>query len=140
MTNLVFIQNWFNSQLDYTYGIEETGNGQIFLFLHLLLVIFSVFMLYSHRNINEITTPLVNLSFISLLFWIIRLQTRVAERPSYYYLFFACGCFAYGLNSVEDTRQRTLYKLLIMGVSLLLFLYRFTNSFASLIPYQFYGG
>ena len=136
---LLTIQNFFNEQLEYNYGIEAAGGGTIFLFVMLLLTIFSVLMVYYKQEMDhQIVKQLVNINFITLSFWFIRLQTRVAERPSYYFLVFSCALFAHGLNLLKDRKERILLTYLIMAFSMLLFLYRLSTNNASLVPYQFY--
>ncbi len=133
------IQNWFNDALDVDYGIEEAGGGVLFLLLLAMYVAFSIYVLYVAEQINDVSRPLINLSIISLFFWILRLQTRVAERPSYYFLFFACALIPYALNHIKHGRPRFSFKVLTMGAALALYIYRFSTNFTTLVPYQFYS-
>lgn len=140
---LQVIQNWFNEQLGYSYEIESTNSGLIFFLVLILLTAFSLIIIYNHDgnlNSREYTIRLININFISLLFWIMRLQTRVAERPSYYFLFFSCALYANALNSVENNRQKSLYKILVCGFAILLYIYRLSTNFNALVPYVFLGG
>ena len=80
----------------------------------------------------------MNINFIALLLWILRIQTRVAERPSFYFLFFSCALFAYTLNRVKDRQIYFLAKIAIVVLCLLLYVYRFSTNFASFVPYKLY--
>ena len=140
---LQVIQDWFNEQLDYSYAIESTNSGLIFLLVLILLTVFSLIMIYNrdgNLNLNKYTVGFININFISLFFWIMRLQTRVAERPSYYFLFFSCALYANALNSVKDDKQKFLYKVIVCGFAMLLFIYRLRANFSTLVPYEFFGG
>lgn len=136
---LLTIQNFLNEQLDYNYTIEATGNGLIFLLILVLLTIFSMIMAYNNREMDvPYTKALININFITIFFWIIRLQTRVAERPSYYFLLFSCSLFAHGLTSIKDNREKRIFTCLIVIFSMLLFIYRLKTNYASLVPYRLY--
>lgn len=132
------IQSWFNEQFEYDYAIEETGSGGIFLLILLMLTIFSGVCLRSQMNINENIRTLFNINFIAIFFWILRLFTRVAERPSYYFLFFSCALVAFSLNRITNTRKHVLLKIVIIGLALLLYYYRMRTNFVSLVPYRLY--
>lgn len=140
---LPYIQEWFNDTLDYTYEIENTNSGMLFFLVLTLLTVFSLIMIFNREGnfnltVNKKTRALININFITIFFWIIRLQTRVAERPSYYFLFCSCALYATALNEIEDDRYRRVYKIIICGFALLIYIYRLRTNFASLIPYEFY--
>ena len=137
-TYLFDIQEWFNEQLDYNYKIEETENGSIFLLVIILFTVFSMFMIYNNHRFSEKAQALMNVNFITVFFWFLRLQTRVAERPSMYFMFFSCALYAYGLNNIKNGRQRDAFKLIIIALTLLLYIYRLSTNFSSIVPYRFY--
>ena len=132
------IQIWFNEQLEYDYAIEETGNGGVFLIVIILLTVFSAFCIYQQKCLNEHARALLNVNFITIFFWILRMWTRVAERPSYYFLFFTCALVSFGLNRNVNGRPRVLFKIAIIVCTLFLYYYRMKTNFVTLIPYQFY--
>ena len=139
--NLNSIQQWFNDTLDYTYGIEYTGNGMIFLVVLLAFSVFSMIMIYNRDggfNVNKYTRNLININFITLVFWIMRLQTRVAERPSYYFMFFSCVFYANALNSIKNSREKRIYKIIVYSLAMALYIYRLKTNFTSLVPFEFY--
>lgn len=135
INNLGLLNEWFEETLEYDVELES-GTGLVFLLFLSLLTIMAVFLLYSSKQINKNTAPLLTLGFFCLFFWILRLQTRVAERPSYYFMFFACSGFAYAVNSVEDTKQRSIVKWACLGLCLLLYVYRFMTNFSVYVPYS----
>lgn len=135
------IQLWINDQLEYDYGIEATGSGTIFLIVLLLLTIYSIIAIYnSEKGLNNdpFTRHLININYITLFFWIMRLQTRVAERPSYYFLFFSCALFANAFNRKSEKGGNRIFRFLIIVFCIILYIYRLTTNFSTLIPYQFY--
>ncbi|MDD3360198.1 MAG: EpsG family protein [Hespellia sp.] len=150
------IQTWFNDTLDYSYGIESTGSGMIFLMVIIVFTVFSMIQLFNSGYIGKNNTVmsglgketqdftqevynLLNINFITLAFWAMRLQTRVAERPSYYFLFFSCLLFAKAFNRITENQNRQLYWFLMIGFTLALYVYRLSTNFASFVPYQFYS-
>lgn len=139
--NLNNIQLWFNDALDYSYNIEYTGNGMIFLFVLILLTIFSLIMIYNRNNSfidNSYINTFININFITIICWILRQQTRIAERPSYYFMFFSCVLYANSLNGISNSKERRLYKMLVLGLLMLLYIYRLKTNFSVLIPYDFW--
>lgn len=136
------IQTTLNEWLDYTYEIEATDSGWIFLAVVLLLTVFSLILIYNRKvELSKDNTLcwLVNINFITLFFWVLRLQTRVAERPSYYFLFFSCALYASALNLAKDKKKQFFYKFVVCGFALLLYIYRLQGNYSVLIPYEFYS-
>ncbi len=115
--------DFVNDLLGYEYGVEQTGNGQIF------LILLSIFMLYSLYNVPKIkkrginTVPIMHLSFITIMLWVLRLVSRVAERPSYYFI---CGLYAFiGLSfKYGRAKENFVINLGIVCISFALFVYR----------------
>jgi len=135
LRNIDVIQEWFNEQLEYAYGVEQTGNGFIYLLVVGTIMLFSaVVMKLYHRESKEYAGTF-NISVIALIFWILRLETRVAERTSYYFLFFTMVILSYSIDALRDRREKLLFGYIIIFLSLLLFAYRFMTNFSSLVPY-----
>lgn len=68
------------------YGIESTGNGQIF-FLLVLLITF--YVVRSRRDLLKAAPSnriFININFVSLALWTLRLVSRTAERASLYFM------------------------------------------------------
>lgn len=134
---LATLQMWANENFNYHYGIEETGNGGIFLSLVAILSLLSI-PYYKHKGkyISYIRF-LFNVNILTLFLWILRLQTRVAERPSFYFLGISCALFAYMYNYWKSQdRTGQVICLGITIVSYVLFVYRLFTNFRSIIPYQ----
>jgi len=130
------IQEWFNETLDYEYSIEETGNGFIFFAVVALITVFSFFTVLYYKKKTPESVGLLNIGVITLILWVLRLATRVAERPSYYFLFFSAAMLCYGLDAPHSSRDRLLYKVTVYSLCMVLFIYRFFTNFAALVPYQ----
>ena len=81
----------------------------------------------------------MNINFITLSLWFLRLYTRIAERPSYYFMFFSCIFYANALNNIMDVKKRKIYKIIIFILTMLLYVYRLNTNFKELIPYEIYN-
>lgn len=134
-TYIEVIQEWFNDTLDYEYEIEATDSGFIFFAVIVLVTAFSFFMLLHYKKQTKESVGLLNVSVITLVLWLLRLATRVAERPSYYFMFFSAAVLCYALEAPQKNGDKLIYKLAIYGAFMLLFIYRFMTNFASLVPY-----
>ena len=129
------IQEWFNDNLDYDYGVEETGNGLIMFVIIAVVTLFSFFMILYYEKQTKESVGLLNIGVISLILWLLRLATRVAERPSFYFMFFSAAMLGYALDAVSDKKDGLIYKFIVYSGFLLLFVYRLLTSQASLVPY-----
>jgi len=132
------IQEWFNDVLDYDYGIEETGSGLIFLLIVTAITAFSYFTVLYYKKQTKESVGLLNIGVITVILWVLRLATRVAERPSFYFLFFTAAMLCHGLDAPTKERDRIIYKVVVYLICMLLYAYRFTTNFASMIPYQMF--
>ena len=106
--------------LDYDYGIEQTGNGYIFFAIVLLITILSLIsrknLIYQRRE-NSI---FLNLNFISLATWTLRLVSRTAERVSLYYM-----PYTYVLFEQYLTNNRNKNRMPLMVLAMVLCTYLF---------------
>ena len=134
--NIEFIQSWFNENLGYDYGVEETGNGLIFFLVIIIITAYSMIMIFQHKNQKPETMGFININFLTVICWILRLATRIAERPSYYFMFFTIAMLCAGVYSVKDNRERVQMKTLIIVATIILYIYRLSTNFSSFIPYQ----
>lgn len=136
-TYLVALQGWANENFEYNYGIEETGNGGIFLSIVAFLTLLSMaYYKYKGKNVSFIRF-LFNVNILTLFLWILRLQTRVAERPSYYFLGISCALYAYMYDYWKSHGQTgQIIRWGIVGFTYVLFVYRLLTNFRSIIPYQ----
>lgn len=133
--NIEIIQEWFNDTLDYEYEIEATDTGFIFFAVIVLVTAFSFFMLLHYKKQTKESVGLLNVGIITLILWLLRLATRVAERPSYYFMFFSAAMLCYALEAPQKNGDKLIYRLVVYGAFMLLFIYRFMTNFASLVPY-----
>ncbi|MBQ8429663.1 MAG: EpsG family protein [Clostridia bacterium] len=116
-------QDMFNQILGYEYDIEETGNGGIFMMLVFVLLAFSLFMTYDKPKDVEGQSIILQLSLMTVVFWLLRLISRTAERISYYYIF---GLYAYFSQAIKYDKDKlsSLLKWLLILACLVLFVYR----------------
>lgn len=129
------IQEWFNDNLDYDYGIEETGNGFIFFAIIAIVTAFSFLMILYYEKQTKESVGLLNIGVITLILWVLRLVTRVAERPSFYFMFFSAAMLCYALDAVGEKKDGLLYKFIVCSAFMVLLVYRLSTSQASLVPY-----
>lgn len=128
------VQLWINDKFDYNYEIESAGGGLVFLLILILLTTYSAIVKKKITN-DSISNALFNINVLTLFFWILRLQTRVAERPSYYFLPFSCALFACVLGRTSRVGTEGVFRYLIIAFTLLLYIYRLFANFSSLVPY-----
>lgn len=129
------IQEWFNDNLDYDYGIESTGNGVMSFVIIALITAVSFFMILAFKKQTKESVGLLNVGVITLIMWILRLVTRVAERPSFYFMFFSAAMLCYALDAPNEIKEKRMVKFVAYCAFMLLFIYKFMTSFATLVPY-----
>lgn len=133
--NIDTIQAWFNDTLDYEYEVEADNTGFIFFAIILLATAFSLFMVLHYKKQTKESVGTINVGVIALILWLLRLATRVAERPSYYFMFFSAAMLCHALDAPKKNGDKLIYNLVIYGAFMLLFIYRFLTNFSSFVPY-----
>lgn len=125
-------QSLFNELLGYDYEIEETGNGGIFLAITILVCAYSVFVMVGKGTDKENQTAIIQMAFMTVVFWLLRLVSRTAERISFYFIF---GLYTYFSQTVDydDSRLKTAFRWAILAVCIALFVYRILG-----VKYQFF--
>lgn len=125
------------SILDYNYGIEETGNGQIFFILVLLVTIFGFLFRRAIIQQDEFNSVFLNINFISLFLWIIRLFSRTAERVTFYYMPSTYLVLEETISSIDNRYIKMIVYFIISALSTALFIYRLSND-KTITPYNFF--
>lgn len=120
-------QELFNQLLGYDYNIEETGNGGIFFMLVLVLFAFSLFMMYNKDPKAKGQSLILQLSLMTVIFWLLRLISRTAERISYYYIFGLYVYFSQSLLYYKD-KLSNFIKVLLIAACFILFIRRNINA------------
>lgn len=133
------IQDFFNDALDYDYEIETTASSPLFLVFILLLTTASIILLFSYKTLTVQARGFANVAIITVFFWILRLFTRVAERPSYYFLFFSCALIATAVDSLKSLKERYITKTAVVALCMVLYAYRLATNLSTLLPYSFYS-
>lgn len=132
------INNFYNQLSQTNYEVEKTGNGWVFFAFLTILTVASIIFIYLNKNRTAEVDGLINISIISVALWVLRLFTRVAERPSYYFLFFSVALFGYAVNAIKETRDQRIIKIAAFALCMALYVYRFFTNFSSLVPYHLY--
>lgn len=112
-----------NRLLGYNYGVEETGNGLIFLTLVLIFTVYGLLNINKIKDSTSVSQPIMHMSLITVMFWFLRLISRTMERPSYYFIigFYAFAALAYKYGKGKEAY---LINVGIIVISLALFIYR----------------
>lgn len=134
--NIGIIQEWFNDALDYDYGVESTGNGIIFFAVIAVITAFALFVVFYYKQQTPEFTGFINIGIIVLILWCLRLVTRVAERPSYYFMFFSAAMLCYAIEEIPNKRDKEIIGIFVYAAFMLLYVYKFLTGFASLVPYK----
>lgn len=134
--NIDVIQEWFNRQLDFDYEVEETGNGMISFAVITVITAFSLFVALNYKKKTHSYVGLINIGFLTAVLWLLRLVTRVAERPSYYFMFFSAAMLGYALEEIPGKREKLLIKVAAYSLFMALFIYKFLTNFKSFLPYS----
>lgn len=132
---LEVIIGWLNDQFDYMYGVDTPGNGYVFFAVITLVTAFSFFMILYYRKQTPESVGLLNVGIITQLMWILRLVTRVAERPGYYFVILSGAMLCYALDAPPKSRDRVIYKIAVYSAFVILFAYRLSTGHAALVPY-----
>ena len=132
-------QKWLNEQLDYDYGIESNSGGLIFSIIMVVITIFSIFVIGQKKEKSPQAVGLINIGIIATIFWVLRIFTRVAERPSFYFLTFSFAGFAYAIYTLNNGKERGVVKVTAVFLCLALFIYRLMTSQSGFVPYRFFS-
>ncbi|MCM1218759.1 MAG: EpsG family protein [Lachnospiraceae bacterium] len=112
--------------MEYNYGIEGTGNGYIFF---VIVFIITLLCLISKRTLlkqNSANSILLNINFISLALWCVRLISRTAERVSLYFMPYTYVALEEYITSV-DRDNRKFYLVVSILLAGILCLYRLSG-------------
>ncbi len=116
-------QGFFNELLGYNYEIEETGNGGIFMMLVLIIAVYSLYVTYDKKGEERVPQIVTHMAFLTVLFWVLRLVSRTAERISFYFIYGLAAYFSHALTNDKD-KYESLAKWAIIVVCLVLYIYR----------------
>ena len=133
------IQEWFNDQLEYDYDIEGNAGGLISSIIFIGITILTIVLVGKSKSLTVRSQGLINIGLIATLFWILRLATRIAERPSFYFLMFLFAAFTYAINNIKNTKDKSAIKIIVIILALGLFIYRLAINQTDFVPYMFYS-
>ena len=129
LTALLFVsftslQQFVNELLGYEYGIEATGNGEIFFVLVTLLFTYCLIL---NDDVEKMLPKknhqmLLNLSYVTVVLWGLRLVSRTAERPSLYFMPLLYALITWA--SCSKKKDNRIYVFIIIYVCGALFVYR----------------
>ena len=121
--------------MEYNYGVEETGNGYIFFAIVLLITTLCLQSRKILLRMNPSNVILLNVNFISLALWVVRLISRTAERVSLYFMPYTYVALEEYISS-RPKRDYALYRFAGISLASILFIYRMLGQ-ADLCKYEF---
>ena len=133
------LQAFLNDQLDYDYGIEGQTGGIIFAVVMMVITVFTMVMTVSSKSLNRSSRGLINVGLVAMICWVLRIFTRIAERPSFYFLPFSFAALAYAVSTMKDKKEKKFTKTVIVVFALALYIYKFMTNFVKFVPYSFYS-
>lgn len=131
--------------LELNYGVEETNNGGIFFMIVFFITLLGFWNRKSiiadknnnQRRIKSSNIIFINLNFISLLLWTIRLISRTAERVTFYYMPSTYLLLEEYVSSIKTKQNRLFAYIIVTVLAVTLFIYRISRD-SSLVPYKFF--
>ena len=136
LLDIEFFHGWFNDQLDFDYSLEQTGNGFIYLMVMAVITVCGLLSIKQQTQDNSNMIGIFNISLIALLFWILRLRTRTAERMSYYFLFYSMALLSNSIFEFKKREEKIAIGIMAIVFSMLLYIYRFITNLSSMVPYK----
>ena len=133
------IQEWFNEQLEYDYDIEGNAGGIISSVIFVGITIVTIMLVFKSNTLTVRSRGLINIGLLATMLWVLRLATRIAERPSFYFLPFLFAAFGYSINNIKNTKDKEIMKTIVIILALALFIYRLTTNQSTIVPYMFYS-
>ena len=131
--------------LELNYGVEEVNNGGLF-FTIVLIINFLGFRnreniiaaaKTNRLHVNNANIMFINLNFISLLLWTIRLISRTAERVTFYYMPSTYLVLEEYVSSIKKKETRLMVYIVVCVISISLFFYRISGD-ETLTPNNFF--
>ena len=118
-------QEAFNRLLGFGYDeyIDDERGGEVFVILITLVVIFSLYTLFHEKGKKVGQDVIVQMTFLTVIFWILRLISRTAERISFYFMF---GMYIYFSQTFkyEKDKYSVIFRVLFILVFFALFIFR----------------
>lgn len=122
--------------MEYNYSkMEETGNGFIFFLIVMLITAFCLYNRHQLLRSNSANLILLNVNFLSMTLWTIRLVSRMAERLSLYFMPYTYVALEEFVTS-RPRRDVGVYMFATMAFAVALFYYRMLGQ-PDLCDYQF---
>lgn len=131
--------NIANTVLGYSYELENSDTGIIYFFLILCITLFSIQYRKQLISMSQHNQIFINLQIFVLYLWILRLLSRTAERPAFYYLFATVIILEQTISSIKDKKLRLIVYIGAIILATILFLYRAERD-PNLTPYYFIWG
>lgn len=118
------------------YGIEQAGNGYVMIGLMFIITVLSFLRLKTLIAYNENNKYLIQLNVIHMGFWMLRLFSRTAERPTMFYTFFTILLVEQLIMSIKNKETRAIVNVGVTGFATLYFFYRLPGM--GITPYSFF--
>lgn len=110
---------------DYASGESFEGGGGVVVITYVLLILLSVLYIgFEKKEDGDVVRNLSILIGVGFVFYFSRyISTQIFERVSYYFFYFSLLLFP-KLKNLFNRDSRYLYKLIVIGLAIILFCYR----------------
>lgn len=131
-------QNYISFFFGYDYEIESTNNGRVSFAVYLIVTLYILYV-YKSPYKKFSGSGLFGIGLVSMFFWVLRLFTRVAERPTYFFLIFLIASLSENLlNSKEESyKEDRVFLAMVFSMSLVLFIYKMNTP--TYVPYSIFN-
>lgn len=123
--------------MNYNYGIEETGNGYFFFSIVLLITLVVTNARKRLIQVKASNTMALNINFISLALWTLRLISRTTERVSLYFMPYTYLALEEYVSTIKVKNKRILYTFILVFLASILFIRRILSQ-DSLRDFKFF--
>lgn len=120
----------------YSYGVEQTRNGQLFFFIVLGITIWAIKKRKKLVNCGNDIKYQLNTNFLSLAMWTIRLVSRTAERVALYFMPSTAIVLTETIESLDNSKK-TAFRLAFLLVATYLLVHRIAIQ-EDLVNYKFF--
>lgn len=100
----------------YNYGVESVASGGSFFVFVLLITYWALKRRATLIKASDLNLLHININFLSLAMWTVRLVSRTAERVSLYFMPYTMIVLAETIETM-DKSKRSLYKLLFLLIA-----------------------
>lgn len=92
--------------MNYDYGVESTGNGYQFFAIVFFITVLIVKNREYLQGLRDSNSMMINVNFVSLALWVVRLISRTAERVSLYFMPYTYVALEEYLSALPSNKRK----------------------------------